>query len=520
MNVRSRQVLLSLLSGVLLAAAFPPLPSGPLAWVALVPLLFALDAADTRRAAGLGYVFGVAFHVCSLYWIAFHVDIPRLLSIAAWVAASLVLGVYYAAACACFRLTARWVGRRWVWFVPFIWVAVEYSRYVSEFAFPWTVIAHSQSRLLGLIQQADFWGVLGVSLWVVALNVLAFRAMQEVPVNARRATGFAATFALVVAASATYGTWRMSENPTVPARTRIALVQPNIGMDTKWDADEGIRATMDSMMHQTMQIPPGSADLVIWPETAIPDYVVYAPPFSLDSGRNINPRYVAYFDSLTRHLRAPILSGLPAQDFPRDAQFNSAALIIPGTSSVQYYDKTFLVPFGERVPYESAFGFLGKMNLGIARWSPSNRFSVFHSPAGNFGVGICFESVFPRVMSDFVRAGADFLVVVTNDAWFGKTSLIYQHAAFASFRAIENRVWVARCANTGISAFYDPWGRRVQEAGIFTRETLIGTIGPREKVTPYVLWGDWIVVIAGAVSLIGVAGGGMAAWKRARRRTS
>ncbi|HPC44727.1 MAG TPA: hypothetical protein PLJ50_06265, partial [Candidatus Latescibacteria bacterium] len=102
MNVRSRQVLLSLLSGVLLAAAFPPLPSGPLAWVALVPLLFALDGADTRRAAGLGYVFGVAFHVCSLYWIAFHVDIPRLRSIAAWVAASLVLGVYYAAACACF----------------------------------------------------------------------------------------------------------------------------------------------------------------------------------------------------------------------------------------------------------------------------------------------------------------------------------------------------------------------------------------------------------------------------------
>jgi apolipoprotein N-acyltransferase len=518
MAAQNNQVYLASLSGALLACALPPLPAGPLAWVALVPLFYALRGVSIGRATALGYIFGVVYHLGALYWVACHVDIPRILSIAAWITASLVLAAFPAATAACALLIAQRMKRAWVWFLPFVWVAFEYARYITEFAFPWTVIAHTQSRLLGLIQQADFWGVLGVSFWVVTLNVLALRALEDAPNNRRRATMFAATFALVVAAAATYGRWRMSEHLTKPTSVRVALVQPNIGMDTKWDSGNGVQATADTLARQTMRIIPGSVDFVLWPETAIPDYLVYTPSAGRPGERILNPRYLIYFDELTAHLGVPLVSGVPAQDYPQDAQFNSAALIMPGRAGVQSYDKRFLVPFGERVPYESVFGFLQKLNLGIARWSSSTRFSVFHAPFGRFGVGICFESVFPRLMSDFVRAGADFLVIMTNDAWFGNTSLVYQHAAFTSFRAIENRVWIARDANTGISALYDPWGRMVQTTGVFTQETLVGAIGHRERTTAYLIWGDWIAVVAGVVSAIGAAAGGLVLFQRRRGR--
>jgi len=501
-------------AGVLLALALPPLPTGPLAWVALVPFLMALEDASPRRAALVGYVFGAVYHLGALYWIAFHVDIPTWLAIIAWVLASLILALYTAASAASVRLGARWVGGSWPWLLPCAWVAFEYLTYFTEFAFPWVIVGHTQARLLGLIQQADLWGVLGVSFWVVTLNVIAYRAVVAAHARPRRAWQFAGAFALVLLATMTYGRWRMSELPTKPLNVRIALVQPNVSMATKWSSTNGLEATVDTLTAQTERIEPGSVDLVIWPETAIPDYLIYSPPGAPSDERVVNPRYRLLFRYLTAHTGVPLVSGTPAQDYSRNAQFNSAMVVMPESLTVQSYDKRALVPFGERVPYDRFFGFLEELNLGIAHWSAGTRPTIFRTPVGKFGLGVCLESVFPGLMRDFVRRGADFLVIVTNDAWFARTSLIYQHAQYASFRAIENRVWIARDANTGISALVDPWGRMVQAAPAFEQATIIGNIGHRERDTLYFSWGDWIGQASLAVTLVLMIGG----WWAGRRR--
>jgi len=518
MILTRREWQLVLLGGVLLSLALPPLPTGPLAWIGLVPLLMAIEDATPRRAALIGYVFGVIQHLGSLYWIGFHVDMPRWLAILAWLLAPFILGLYTMGTTWSLRVASRWAGQSWAWMLPFAWTGFEYLRYFTEFSFPWVILGHTQARLLGLIQQADIWGVLGVSFWVATLNVIAYRALLTAPASRRGAWNYAAAFVFVVAATALYGRFRLGETATKPQNIRIAIVQPNISMDTKWRGGNGIQASADTLLRQTARIEPGSVDLVIWPETAIPDYIMYTPPGREPDERIVNPRYRRLMAVVTEHTGAPLVSGVPANDYTENKQYNSSMLVMPESLAVQSYDKRLLVPFGERVPYQRVFGFLGELNLGIARWSAGTRLTVFQTPVARFGLGICFESVFPHLMRQFVRSGADFLVVVTNDAWFGRTSLIYQHAAFASFRAIENRVWIARGANTGISAIIDPWGRMVQSAGVFEQETLIGTVGKRERDTLYLLWGDWIGQVSLVATLALVIGGWRAGRGRRRRR--
>jgi len=520
MLLTRREWYLAGLSGALLALALPPLPTGPLAWVALVPFLMAIEGASPGRAARIGFALGLVYHVGALYWIAFHVEIPWPLSILSWLLASVILALYTMVAAFGVRVAARWTGRAWAWTLPPIWVATEYARYTTEFAFPWSTIGHTQAGLLGLIQQADIWGVLGVSFWLCVLNVVAYRAVAAaLAAERRRPWQYAGAFVLIVLATATYGRFRLNELPAQPATTRIALVQPNVDMETKWASGTGLDRTVDILRSQTLQIEPKSVDLVIWPETAIPDYVVYGLPSAYNiPGRVVNPRYRAMLGEILGHTGVPLVTGTPAYDYEREEPFNSAAVIMPESLTVQTYDKRFLVPFGERVPYSRFLGFLDRLDLGIAHWTPGRSANLLRTPAGSFGVAICFESVFPGIMRQFVREGADFLVVVTNDAWFGRTSLIYQHAEFAAFRAIESRVWIARAANTGISAFFDPWGRMVEKTPVFRQRTLTGTIGRREGTTLYLRWGDWIARLSAAFAVVAVVGGWWVGWRPRKRR--
>ncbi|MFH0778685.1 MAG: apolipoprotein N-acyltransferase, partial [Candidatus Eisenbacteria bacterium] len=140
-------------------------------------------------------------------------------------------------------------------------------------------------------------------------------------------------------------------------------------------------------------------------------------------------------------------------------------------------DKIHLVPFGERIPYDDVFPILRSVDFGEADFERGKEFTVFDVGGKKFGVLVCFESIFPELVRSFTREGADFMVNITNDEWFGRSAAPYQHAYMAVFRAVENRVSVARCANTGVSMLIDPWGRVTLEGGLFTREALVGTIG-------------------------------------------
>ncbi len=515
MSLTRREWILSLLSAALLAVAFPPLPTAPLAWIALVPLILALEGRSPRHALKIGYVFGAFYHLATLYWIAFHTEIDTYLAVVGWIAASLILALYTMLAPYVTRLSAKWVGAWWPWTLPFTWVAAEYLRFHTELAFPWSTIGHSQAHLLGIIQQADTWGVIGVSFWLVAMNVIAYEVYHAAPISQRRAFQWAGVFVLVLMATFTYGRFRLNERPQKPPILTVAIVQPNIPMNVKWE-EGGNEKSQAVYRELTQSIDPRGIDLVIWPETALPDYTVYNPPGEAFH-RIVNPRYRYFYRSVIEHTNTPLATGTPVYDYRTYDAYNSTVVIMPDSLTVQTYEKRSLVPFGERVPYSTFFGWLDKFNLGIAHWAPGERNVTLGVNGYQFGAAICFESVFPRIVSDFVDIGADFLVVVTNDAWFGNTSLIYQHADFAAFRAIESRTWIARAANTGISGIYDPWGRRIAEADVFTRDVVVGSIGPRERNTPYLILGDWIAWLSLGVSVVLIVGG---VWERRQVRKS
>ena len=178
--------------------------------------------------------------------------------------------------------------------------------------------------------------------------------------------------------------------------------------------------------------------------------------------------------------------------------YNSAFLFSPGETTLQRYNKINLVPISERVPFRDALPFLGRIkwevletgDWGQAFFSRGKEWTVFRHPKGAFSVLICFESIFPDLVRKFVRRGARFLVNITNDAWFGRSSAPYQHARAVVFRAVENRIAIARSANTGVSMFVDPYGRTFQTTGIFHPALLIGSLPLRTEETFYTRYGN------------------------------
>jgi apolipoprotein N-acyltransferase len=232
-------------------------------------------------------------------------------------------------------------------------------------------------------------------------------------------------------------------------------------------------------------------DLIIWPETAT--------PFFFQDAREYQPIVL----DIPKRTNAFLLFGSPFYRIEggKVNHFNSAYLISPLQELIGRYDKIHLVPFGEYVPFGEILS-LGSLGEGIGDFKSGKVIFNFSLPQGRFGVLICFEIIFPDLCRKFVKKGADFLVTLTNDAWFGRTSAPYQHFSIAVFRAVENRIFIARAANTGISGFIDPKGKIVSRGGIFTEETMSGTIRLSKRKTFYTLYGDVFAWACSGFSLL------------------
>src|SRR5436309_315013 len=241
-----------------------------------------------------------------------------------------------------------------------------------------------------------------------------------------------------------YGYWRLDprNNPTNEHSLRIGLVQPNIDQAQKWDVAFR-RQSIDRYKKLTGQVVQ-EVDLVVWPEAATPFF------FDVETD---------YREELLRFVRergVPLLFGSPALDSKSEGSprlFNSAYLVSSTGTVLDRYDKVHLVPFGEYVPLKPVFFFLNKLVVGLGDFVPGSDPRVMSGPSGHLGVVVCFEVIFPNLVRQFVDRGAYYMVTITNDAWFGRTSAPYQHFAMVVFRAVENRVPCARAANTGSSGF-------------------------------------------------------------------
>ena len=480
-------------SGLLTVAAFPDWHRGPVAFVSLVPFLAVLRGVPPRYGFALGLAWGMAFFLGTLYWVTHvmvtygHMVLP--LALFAWVGLAVILAGYPALfGWAVARV--RGVGPAvWALGVSSIWVAVELLRAHLLTGFPWVLLGYSQGSSPELIQVARVTGIYGVSFLVVLANAAVAAAASPGPAAWRRAAPLAVA-AVLFGGALVYGR-SVLRGPPPPRQVAVGIVQGNIDQGVKWSP--AVReATVAKYRRLTLGVAPERPALVVWPEAAM--------PFLMRTDPRLGPQVLA----VAREAHTPLLVGSPDQVGP--ATFTNSAFLVAETGDIEAkYDKRHLVPFGEYVPLRSIFFFLDQLVVGIGDFVPGKSETVFHGPFGRFSVLICYEAIFPDEVRRDVRDGAGFLVNITNDAWFGRTSAPYQHLAMAAFRAVENNVYLVRAANTGISAIIEPSGRIAESTGLYTDAAFVGRIRLGGGRTFYTRHGDvfaWICAAAAAACVM------------------
>jgi len=483
--MKKRDILLSLLSGILLVLSFPRFDLELLAWVALVPLFYSIAGKGLYHTFMLGFLTGLVSFLGIVYWIivAVHTygNVPLIPSGFILLLLVVYLSLYIGAFTYLTRLIQMRSGLQTLLFAPLLWVALEYLRSFLLTGFPWADLGYSQYLNLPMIQVADITGPYGLSFIILLVNATLFRVLHQ---WSKRTFPFkeAVITVVVLLGFLIYGYVKMGvvdrqmiQDPPL----RIGLAQGNIDQSVKWD-ESFQKETLQIYEKLSSKVAEEKPDLIIWPETATPFFFQDAKeyqPFILDIPKKTN---------------AFLLFGTPSYKIQKGkvSHYNSAYLFSPTGEWVGKYDKIHLVPFGEYVPMRDLLFFIGSLGEGIGDFKSGNEIFNFSLPQGKFGVLICFEIIFPDLARRFVKKGANFLVTITNDAWFGRTSAPYQHFSTAAFRAVENRVFVARAANTGITGLIDPKGKIVKQGRIFTEEAMNGTIRLSNRKTFYTLYGD------------------------------
>ncbi|MBI4587635.1 MAG: apolipoprotein N-acyltransferase [Candidatus Rokubacteria bacterium] len=485
---------LLLASSVLLTLAYPATDWSLLAWVALVPLLASALVRAPRAALADGWLMGTVFFVLLLRWLDHtfrnYSAIPWPLTWLPIVGLAGYCGLSFGLVAALVSWLRGRLGVGWALAAaPFFWVAGEWIRGQFLSGFPWGLLGYSQHHQLPLIQIAEFTGVYGISFLIVAVNAAV---AGVVALGWRRAVPGGSGAAVLVVGTLAFGLIRLGDS--APARTiTVALVQPSIEQSLKWDPTYRVQ-TLGIYAALTRQAGEGNPSIILWPETAAPIFL------------RRDPLLVAELQALSAALRAPLLVG--SVDGDGKALYNSAFLLT-GRGIIGKYDKIHLVPFGEYVPLSRVLGFVRGWAEFISEFKAGAVPKVFRELGAPFGVVICYEGIFPELFREFVAGGAEYMVNITNDAWFGTTSGPWQHLAMLPFRAVENRIAVARVANTGVSASVEPTGRIGKSLGLFQRGVLSVRLPLRQRTTLYTRFGDLFAYACLAISAAGLAHGSL-----------
>ena len=482
---------LAFLSGAMLVFVQPPVSLFPLAFIALVPLLRAIDKDNLLLSFKQGFAAGVVAWLGIIYWVVvamnryggINIPVSILILLLFVLYLSLYLGIF---ALSCAFLEKRTSISAYLFAAP-LWVLLEYARGVVMTGFPWAFLGHSQYSFLPFIQVASVTGTYFISFLIVAVNGILFSLWVRKKVSIVWTTAVL----VLIASSLTYGFVRLQHRDAEPLKA--AIVQGNIGQDVKWD--DAFKMMTVSKYYRLSFGLAQNADLIIWPETAI--------PFIID--RDIHA--YKYIKAVPAMLRSRLFFGTVGLG-GKGSLLNSVYYVNGSGQTAAIYNKVHLVPFGEYTPIVSYFPFLEKLTAIGADFMSGEGHVPIITDAGKAGILICFEGIFPYITNETVRGGAQVLINVTNDAWYNRTSAPFQHFAFYVFRAIETDRYVLRAANTGISAVIDPRGRIKGRTPIFTEDVLRGTYALKDTMTPYVRYGDYFIVVC-LVLLAGMVVAGM-----------
>jgi apolipoprotein N-acyltransferase len=478
-----------------------------LAWAALVPLLLATRGVRLRTALIWGWMTGGVGYLGILRWIPHTMinygGVPVPLSYGILLLLVVYVGMYVGVFTAGWAWSLRHWPRGVVLVVPALWVALEWVRAHALSGFPWASLGYSQYLNAPLIQVAEWTSVYGVSFALVLGNVVIAQLLYGALQRRWEQLGLPCALGLLgLVAVWGYGGWRLYQTSNATAApdadVGVALLQGNIEQSLKWDlaAREAIDAVYRRLTLEAAADP--NIDLIVWPEAAT--------PFLFANDRAYQARQLR----LAQEAGRPLLFGSPtySREGDQDVMYNSAFLIGPDATLRGRYDKIHLVPFGEYIPLRRVLFFLDKLVEGLGDFRRGEAHTVMAIPQGRFAVLICFEVIFPDLVRRFVRQGAQFLVNITNDAWFGYSPASYQHLAMVVLRAVENRLPIVRAANTGISAVISPTGRIVQQTDLFVRtwirDRITAVDGP---MTFYARWGDLFAYGCVLVTVVALAWG-------------
>jgi apolipoprotein N-acyltransferase len=485
--MRSLPFALAFLSGLFLALSFPRWELFPLAWVAFIPLFFAVRNESPTRSFLIGWVAGLVYFSGTLSWVTISMTQYGKIPLPISYLLMLLLVAYCAVYIGLFAIGARSLFERkfggGILMLPALWVALEYTRGHLLSGFPWSALAYSQYRFLPFIQIADLASIYGVGFLIVLVNVGLYetlrRGWKEHQIAWREIILAGGLFLL----SLGYGSYRLNQTMGEERSLSVTVVQGNIAQDQKWDArlrDETLqkykRLSLASLTQGDVH-----PELMVWPESAA--------PFFFQTETALRNELL----DLAQEGKFYLLFGSPAFDpapSGKIALLNSAYLLSPSASVVGRYDKLHLVPFGEYVPLSSVLFFVNKLVEGIGEFIPGREATVMEVAGTRIGTVICFEVIFPEVVRRFAQNGASVMTTITNDAWFGDSAAPYQHFSMVVFRSIENRVPFARSANTGISGFIDAHGRVLKQSPLFTEAALTASLHPGIRRTLYTAYGD------------------------------
>jgi len=526
-TISIKNVLLAGLSGLMLTASFAPINLDWIAWISLIPLLMSLENKSRSEAFKIGLFTGLFHYLTLIYWIvtvlSHYGNISLILSLSALLLLSLYLSLYiafFALIVVNFkhnRLSSFWGAG--------IWVALEYARSYIMTGLPWCLLGYSQYSRLPLIQISDIAGVYGISFVIVLVNFVIYNVVSLM--ITKKGLGYALGYKselsgydhnqpnkkrkpdnkhifqhvgietiftfFILGFILLYGYSNLKEkadNNSKGKELRAVVVQGNMDPSLKWDLDFQ-EETVSIYKKLSLESANFEPQIIIWPETALPYFF-----------QDISHLSQEVFE-VAKITNAHILFGSPAYVKDKDNIFYyNRAYMISKNRIFDYYDKVHLVPFGEYVPLKKYIPFVHRLVPAAGDFSTGKKVKPINSPGLKIGALICFEIIFPDISRKLAVTGAELLVNLTNDAWFGRTSAPYQHLSMAVFRCVENGLPMARAANTGLSAFILANGKIVDKSQLFVRKILQKEIKLTHKKTFYSQLGNIFAILLTGVTII------------------
>ncbi|MFO7895941.1 MAG: apolipoprotein N-acyltransferase [Candidatus Cloacimonadales bacterium] len=448
-----KNILLAWLAGLFLALSRLDWQLGFLAFFSFIPLFLLFRQVHKTRALILSALtFSTTYTLLALHWIS-------LVTIGGFLGLFVLFGVYFSLLFAAINLVRKYAPKYTNLALITFWMIFEYLQNFTEFRFPWFNLGYSLAEYETLIQVADLGGVYLVSILTLLASYLLFRVLFI----SKKSIFFLLGLALLWWG---YGYYRMQTISLETSTENISLVQASIPQTAKWDP-AAADSTLADYQRLTAEAAAQNPALIIWPESALPDYLLQR-----------NSKFSRFLRKQTAQHQIDIFSGVPRYQFapPEHSEkyqfFNSATLFHPDGSFAEPYDKMFLVPFGERIPFLDIFPILWNIQLGQANFSYGEKPHYYQLGSYTYSPLICFEIAFPYLTRQIMQQPVDFVVNLTNDAWFKRSVGTYQHAMLTKFRAVEIRRTIFRAANTGYSLVVDPLGKISASTKLFAKTTL------------------------------------------------